>query len=694
VPVLVINADPNFDLPAIARQDGLDLFRNERLKLVDVRRVSVELQTERLWGDWPARLEDNRSNLRAEIDRFVATARQEIRKEHIFLFVLDSFDPDENNTKVVNREIFDYINSKAFAKDPRSQDADETRRSHQNVWTVVFLRPTHNAQEAAVRAAQANSAALVNNIFVSNFNGSPTEGPAADFLTIRVLAEILLHETENKRFLQVGTQNAYPATLVSGPDDPPNESVSRNLRWALRQTLTELEKLNAPTAGSEAISNQAEELRKLVENLVDQIKTSVTPPPTIDVNRPDRVVADIQRSADTAHQGGGAPSRYETAVDEIVARFTRRHMTKIHWRPDDDFSQLRKDLREHIAGEHHDMQRMHDQWDSVRPEQLKTFGGVNVEITKAIASLSQAAVGSRGNDVKILEDLIAMVRRRAEGLKSNAQAARDAMTNVSLAAEPGSGAMTEIELRLNAFEDELKQAPQWRAIGFVLALSFAAAILAYLPQLLRTGVLYPLHVALLVGIFVLILVLTAVALIRRKGKLRQMTVNLRTALEKWRSVKANLLNKAMIYQINTLAVGWLDAAAGRLDRIKTSIRDRDHALRACRHDLGANEYTDKSVEDGNSIVTNAVQELRTASWDRWIIEFLAIPRFRDSSQQAEIKLLDDGYSTTVAVPGLLQRIIVTFKTPPRVAEAAALIGTAASSGAAAAEPAKAGGAPA
>jgi len=80
VPVLVINADPSFDLPATARRDGLDLFESDWLILADAcDNHEEDLQRDRLWADWPTRLENNPSNLRAQIDEFLERAKEDLQ---------------------------------------------------------------------------------------------------------------------------------------------------------------------------------------------------------------------------------------------------------------------------------------------------------------------------------------------------------------------------------------------------------------------------------------------------------------------------------------------------------------------------------------------------------------------------------------------------------------------------------------
>src|SRR5690242_1228592 len=91
MPVFVINADPSFDLPGIARREGLDLFRDERVKLIDALRKPANPQIERLWNEWPTCLEENKNNLRAEIDDIVDSAAAQPSVSHVILLVVDRF---------------------------------------------------------------------------------------------------------------------------------------------------------------------------------------------------------------------------------------------------------------------------------------------------------------------------------------------------------------------------------------------------------------------------------------------------------------------------------------------------------------------------------------------------------------------------------------------------------------------------
>src|SRR5580704_3470784 len=121
MPVFVINADPTFDMPGIARREGLDLFKDERLQLIDaLRHQPHNPQVERLWDDWPPLLEGNRNNLRAEIERILATAAARRDEDYVILFVLSEFAP-ANPSQHVSRDLLINIKQMILGRDRNDQ---------------------------------------------------------------------------------------------------------------------------------------------------------------------------------------------------------------------------------------------------------------------------------------------------------------------------------------------------------------------------------------------------------------------------------------------------------------------------------------------------------------------------------------------------------------------------------------------
>lgn len=645
MPVLVINADPDFDLPAVARRDGLDLFESKRLVLVDARDDDQDLQRERLWADWPVRLENNRGNLRAEIVRFLAAAKKTDKTEHIILFILDEFEPDDAG-KLISKEFLEEINDRIYGQDKRSNRASLTSRGHANVWMVAYVRTNHAAEDVAERAWRANAPGYVNTIFVSAFDGMTADRATSDFLTIRVLAEALLKEGDNRRFLQLSTQNAYPATCVIGPDTLPSDSASHFIRAALRQTLTTLEEQGASGAGSKEISQQAEGLKKLAEDLVGQAKHTAKDAPTVDPVKPDM------------------------EIGRILSFFTTRSAFRPVWRTADNFKKLRDDIRVHIGNEQSNIDHMRSEWALHRRDHLKDFAGINVRINETIDELSRAAVSSRGNDVTILENLIKSVNETVDDLKSSALELRGSMAASTVQPAGISNVSNErIDKELRALEFEFDHVPQRRAIGLVLAICLTAALAPFLLQFVTSLRSHNLHVVLAILFPALVFLVAAYALFRRQAKLKQAAVHLREAMEEWRADAFKAFDEAMRYQTSTLAIGWLDSMADRLQRIKESIRKRGQALDACRKDLEDEVLLTSSGtgHDLDSMVAEGVRQLQSDSWDTWIMTFLRMMAKENyGASAAKVSFGDDGETIPIPVAGFVEVIEIGLKTPPVV----------------------------
>jgi hypothetical protein len=650
VPVLVINADPDFDLPAVVRRDGLDLFESDRLILVDARDDDPDLQRERLWADWPVRLENNRSNLLAEIVRFLATAKRDDKTQHIILFILDEFEPDDTG-KLISKEFLEEINERIDAQDKRNNRASLTRKGQSNVWMVAYVRAIYAAEDVAERAWRANVSGYVNTIFVSAFDGMTADRATSDFLTIRVLAETLLKESDNRRFLQRNMQNSYPATCVIGPDTLPSDSASHFIRAALQRTLTTLEQRGASGAGSQVISQQAEGLKKLAEDLVEQARHTAKDAPTVDPINPD------------------------LEIGRILSFVTSRSRLRPVWRNPDNFKKLRDDIRIHIGNEQHNINHMRSEWAQHRRGHLKDFAGINVRINETIDELSRAAVSSRGNDVRILEDLIKSVHETVDDLKSTALELRGSMAASTVQPAGASNVANEkIEGMLRALEFEFDHVPQRRAIGLVLAVSLTAALAPLLLQFATALRNHDLHVLLAILFPVLVFLVTSFALVRRQAKLKQAAVHLREAMDEWRADAFKAFDEAMRYQTCTLAIGWLDSMVERLQRIKESIRKRGEALEACLRDLGDEILLTSSGtgRDLNSTIAEGVRQLQTDSWDTWISTFLRMmAKEKYGAKPAEVELRDDEETIAVSVSGFVEIVRIGLKTPPAVMQLAA-----------------------
>jgi hypothetical protein len=653
MPVFVINADPTFDMPGIARREGLDLFKDQRLQLIDaLRHQPHNPQVERLWDDWPPLLEGNRNNLRAEIERILAAAAVQRDQDYVILFVLSEFAP-ANASQHVSRELLIHIRQMIQGRD-RNDQGLETASSTPNIWVLVFLRPPQDPELMAQRAIAENRDLLVNNIFVSVFDGHgrDSDRPASDFLTIRILAELLLNNKENRRFLQV-VQNAYTVTCIIGPSRLPSGGASHLLSRALNGTLNELEEHNAPAAGSTAISMPAVELKRLVAQLVARAKEGVDVGPTADTGTADLMTAKLLdvRQRPAAEQG-----KWAAMLSDVVA---------VGRRPLDGFAGLRMRLDAEIEREHSEHDRQRETWTRLRTDKLKSFSGFNVDIGKAINAISKAAVGSRGNDIKVIEELMTDVGEERKRLKTIAQGCRASMS----AADDETG-FQQVHAARRAFDFELDQVPQWRSILYYATLSSAAAALPFL-VLIWSGTPHWLPYLILASLLTpIVLVACVYALVRRHRKMTQAASDLREQLEKWRKRSADGFNQALLYQTSTLAIGWLTSIVENLQQIKRSIELRSEALQDCRDMLGTNTTLTTRMPESDdrteALITANVARLRTFNWDKWIMEFLGTVRVTDVKANAEVVLADDGQTLTLAVPGLEEPVRATIRTPQKV----------------------------
>jgi hypothetical protein len=658
VPVLVINADPSFDLPATARRDGLDLFESDWLILADAcDNHQEDLQRDRLWADWPPRLENNSSNLRAQIDEFLERAKEDLQHarddrdvNYVVLFVVDDFAPD-NTSNLISKDLLKKISDRIFAQDSHRDRASLTSYSYGNVWLAAYVRGIDAPEDVAERAwranasADANAAAYVNTIFVSAFEGASSGRDASDFLAIRILAEMLLGKDVDRRFLQRSTQNAYQATCVIVPDTIPASSASNSIRTVLQRTITALLERGAAGAGSQVISQQAEELKKLADELVDKAKQNTVDTPSLDHTEPDRMIADL------------------------LAGVTGRTPFKPVWRGTDSFATLRTSLREHIAREQKSIEQMRTEWTQVRGKHLKDFAGINVGINRTIGDLSRRAVSSRGNDVTVLDDLITNVRAAIELLKQGAIKAREAMAAPLSQTPASSGTMSEDpDQALRALEFEFDHVPQLHSIGFILAASLAALLLPLFFKFMISFRNHRLDVLLAVLFAVIVVVITLFALFRRQAKLRQAGANLRKAMDSWRKAAFSAFDNAMRYQTHTLAIGWLDSVIDQLESIKLSIQKRGEALDACRDDLGSEANTGSGSSLAlDVVIAENIRTLEAAPWDTWIMRSLRDMRRRDFGKtRVEAIFGDDGAMIPIDVRGMNETVQIEFRTPETV----------------------------
>lgn len=670
MPVFVINADPTFDLTGRARRDGLDLFKDQRLHLIDaVGMQPHNAQIERMWGDWPLRLEGNRNNLRDEVERIISSAGAQRDKTHVILIVLNEFAPTDPS-QYVSRDILIEIRQRIQGHDRRDQGV-ETAESAPNVWVVVFLRPSHNPELTAQRALAENAETLVNNVFVSVFNGRESDRPASDFLTLRVLSELLLDEQEGRRFLQLGVQNAYPVTCIMGPTRLPSGGTSRELGWLLNETLDELEARNAPAAGSTAVGAQAAKLGTLVTQLVAQAKEGVDVQPTIDTAQADQATAGLLDAGarERPAEGDIAATNLTEVADKAAA---------VRWRPADRFAQLRTRLKDAVERELGEASYRAETWTRRRTEKLKAFSGINVEIGRTINQISRAAVGSRGNDIKVIQDLGTDVCEARNGLKDVAQACREAMSGTQGVTRRTSDLATRVAAARHAFEFELDHVPQLRSVVFYLALSVAGGAIPFLLLALMREPDRLLFAALALILLAIAAFACSTSLLRRRRKLRQAAAFLREELEFWRKCSIEGFNQALKYQTSTLAIGWLTAIAEKLHEIEQSIQLRSDALQDCREMLGTNVDVGQGASHPGQIahpVATSVEHLQMFTWDKWIVEFLSSAPRPDIRAQARIVMADDGQTRSLAVPGLQQQIAITIRTPQKVSTPGRQVGT-------------------
>jgi hypothetical protein len=658
MPVFAINADPTFDITNIARREGLDLFNEPRLQLIEaLGQAPHNSQVERLWGDWPPRLEGNRNNLRAELERIIHAASARRDQNHVIVFVLNEFAPG-NPAQHVSRDLLMEVKQAIEGRDRRGHGL-ETAAAAQNVWVVVFLRPAQEQEPERIAelAHGENSEGLVNNIFVSAFNGKESDRVAADFLVLRMLAEMLLDDSESRRFLQVGVQNAYPVTCVIGPTKAPSGGASALLRRALSATLDELQTQNEPPAGSAAISAPARQLSGLVGQLVARARAGIDVQPTVDTAGADSRQVELEIALGSA----SAADRLDAIFRAADARF----------RPRQGFGEVRKRLKDEIEREDNYHARESERWAQQRDKKLTIFSAINVDIGRAINELSKAAVGSRGNDIKVLGDLVDEVRRERDSLKTVAQRCR----GLTAPAHDDAGMATQ-RARLiaagRAFEFELDQMPDRYSMSFYLFLSLLPATVPFLVLASSDQWRMAIYLTFAVTLPVLVCLAGAVAIARRRRKLMQAVGDLRDEFASWREVPASALNQALRYHTATLAIGWLTSIREKLDQIKRSIELRRDALQDCREMLGTDAGVVDSPPDQHltDLVTTSVEHLRTYEWDKWIVEFLRGARQTGMKAEVRVFLANDGETRIVMVPGLArvaapgsQRADLEIRTP-------------------------------
>jgi hypothetical protein len=658
MPVFVINGDKNFDLSGIARREGLDLFKSDRVCLIDAVHSPQDSQTERLWDDWPACLEDNKNNLRAELDRIVEGAKTDGTVNHVILFVVDRFAPSEVHP--ISRDILQDVYRKITARDARGFGT-ETGES-KNVWIVVFVRPVQNPEAAAQQAeSEKEKCDEVNNVFVSAFNGNPSDRPASDFAALRVLSELLLDQHESRRFLQPIQQNAYPVAYLFGPNIPPRAGASRLLQRGLLGTLDRLLAFDAPAEGSKDISEPAKLLEKRVEELVAKAKEDIGTPSQVDTATADQNTSQaLEIRSGFSDRDAANLGTIERAIDGILARF----VSGLKWQRRNHFDDVRRDLREQIGSERKEFEEQKRTWARGRPRvHLTDFAAINVQVIKTIEDdLSRVAIGSRGNDIATLDGLITAVGKERNILIADANTCY-ASTNLPEGQRSPEEYKAAVDDALRAFEFELDQVPQFRSVMFYFWVSLLAALGPYILLLVASSLHRLLYLS--IGALLAILVLTAaiLAISRRQKKLRQAAAALRDKLASWRLNSIRFFNNALRYQVLTLGVGWLGAAIEKLDQIKRSIAARNDALEDCKQMLNTPVRPEDDDAAIQKLITEGVQQLSDERWDKWIVEFLTKLRPRDSKADATIDLVSDGDGLQLSVPGLVKPLTVRIQIP-------------------------------
>jgi hypothetical protein len=646
MPVFVINADPTFDITSIARREGLDLFNDQRVQLIEaLGDTPRNSQIERLWGDWPPRLEGNRNNLHAEIERIIAAASTKRDQNHVIMFVLNEFAPG-NPAQHVRGDLLMEIKQTIEGRD-RQGHGIETAAPAQNVWVVVFLRSAQDAEEMARRAHAENRDNLVNNIFASVFNGKETDRVAADFLALRILTEMLLDDAESRRFLQVGIQNVYPVTCVIVPMKASGGGASALLQRALSETLDKLEARDVPAAGSVAISAPATRLSKLVDQLVERAREGVDVQPTVDAASAD--LGQVKKLDASL----GSPAHENTAAAARLDSILSPYVTGVRWRPRNGFAGVRTQLAAEISREENHHSHETEGWAQHRAEKLKSFSSINFEIGKTINDISKAAVGSRGNDIRVLEELVAEVRRERNELKLVAQNCRTSTNPADDRAGIAIQRMARVHAAQHAFEFELDQTADPRSISCYLLASLLPATLPFVTLAFSDVSRVPVYLTLALALPLLVILGCAMAIARRRRKLKQAASDLRDEFATWREALTRSFNHALRYQTATLAIGWLTSISERLEQIKHSIELRSKALQDCREMLGTNISVDsQSHRMVADLITTSVDRLRTFEWDKWIVEFLGGARAIGMSAEIRVFLANDGETRTVRVPGL------------------------------------------
>jgi hypothetical protein len=525
----------------------------------------------------------------------------------------------------------------------RGQDRNnvslDTATPAQNVWSIVFLRPSRDPEHAARQAHDANTD-LVNNIFVSVFTGNESDRVATDFWVIRILAELLLHGEDGRRFLQTGLQNAYPTTCVVTPSRPPAEGASAVLRRALSETLVQLEERGVRAAGSPAISSPAEHLRELVRGLVQKARAS----------------AEVKPPAEKP--------------DEELEATLNGLSTSGYLRPADGSAEIRRRLNKQITRERGRYADQGEVWERHRASSLESFSGVNKQIGDIISDISGAAVSSRGNDISVLARLIEEVNNARESLKTIAQSCRMAMTSAGGDGPMASQPWTRVEQAERTVEFELEQVTRWQSVLYFFTVSLLA-ILVPLCALIATRTHYwPAYFIILLLLAAMWIVSVWTAVKRRRDKMRQAAIDLGEQFETWRQSTIERFNHALLYQAVTLAVGWLTSIAEKLEQIGRSIVSRTTALQSCREMIdGAELLQPRNLEKVSQLVDRNADRLRTFTWDKWIVEFLTERKAANITGEARINYANDGVTQSIPVPGLDGTIKIVIKTPDSLYQA-------------------------
>src|SRR5262249_10834854 len=154
-----------------------------------------------------------------------------------------------------------------------------------------------------------------------------------------------------------------------------------------------------------------------------------------------------------------------------------------------------------------------ERWEQHRAERLRSFSGINVDIGRVINETSRAAVGSRGNDIKVLASLVTEVCRERDSLKAMAQGCRTSTDSVHGSAGMAAEQVEGVNGAGRAFEFELEQMPEARSISYYLVLSLLPAAIPFLALAFSDAWRMAVYLTLALTLPVLVILAAALAII-------------------------------------------------------------------------------------------------------------------------------------------------------------------------------------